>query len=718
MTVVLALGLSLAPLPEWLRPIPSLGQGPLLEQLQAHLLPSGGARQAGGTSPDELPQPALPDAVPEEEEEPPPQPVVRAVPTNPERRLPPTLGLDDLGPAQRARALELEEMRERMGARHVDIEPGCRRQGPQGCEESGLGAFFASLESLRSAPRPRPVRALVIGDSLIASDHITDIVRERLQERHGSGGKGLLFVDRPTRSGRGVRAGQATEGWAITRITDRSPPKERLGLTGVAFAAGASAPQEVRYSVEGARYAELFFLAQPGGGSVQLQVDGKPLQRLQTKWSKPEVAFTRVALPEGAQTLRLRSRGKVELHALSLESGGPGVVSDTIGLPGAYAGVYLRAHRPFFRAQLKRRKPALVVLMLGGNEALRLARGWTTAEEIKQETDQLVQWVQESAPRASCLLLSPLDAGVRTVGGDLVPRKSSRPVGEVLREVAQARGCAYWDALTAMGGEGAALRWLKAGLFHEDLIHPRARGSDLLGHLLDTALQRAFAASRTPYVVAEDEPGLQEPKALQKTFARLRALEQGGGERVGVLQLGDMSVVSPGLTDPLRSVLAKRFGEAVQGQQPQLLVLGYGMEEAEREPGADPEALWREFAARVERLKKEAGEAECLLVGPADRLRQREDGSWEEVPGLERALVELPKVAREQGCAWWSTRAAMGGERSMLRWQRSGLAQGDGVHLSAEGQERLARQFLEDLQGAYEAWVAVQPPAVAKAKGD
>jgi lysophospholipase L1-like esterase len=888
LTLVLGLGLSLAPLPDALRPLPSLAQGPVGPRLLALVTTSSAAsrRQSVGVSPDgeksgdavEVP------ILPEEEE----TPAVVATPSGEVRPEPAkpvnvaTLGLEDLGPAARTAALELEALREKMGAQHVDLEPGCRRMGASGCEESGLAPFFAALEALRDGRRTLPVRAVTLGDSLIASDHITDVVRLRLQERHGSGGKGLLYIDRPTRSGRGVRAGSASPGWEITRIIDKAPPKERLGMTGVAFSTPPGSSQDVRYALDGATVGELWFLAQPNGGSVQLSVDGKPLQRIQTRWTNPEVAFSRVKLPPGGKSLTLRTRGKVELHAVSLESGTPGVVADTIGLPGAYAGVFTRAHRPFFRTQLRQRKPSLVVLMLGGNEAFRLGREWTKPEDIRQEAKGLVEWVRDAVPGSACLVVSPIDAAVRTMGGDLVPRRGSRQVADIFREAAREGGCAYWDALSAMGGEGAAARWLAAGLLHEDLIHPRAKGSDLLGHLFDLSLQRAFDSSRAPRVA--DVPGLHNPtKALAHTFARLQEREQGKPVRVGLLHLG----ASPDdFTEAVRASLVKRFGEGGRGfvalsqptakapgatleltgpwqvedalqapagqawslagaravgapeaslrlrfcegcaasstparlslawldgpgtarmevrvdgteappeppppepftaptvrlrsfpvsgqahtlevrnlgggtltvlgaaldveqpglvydavglpgataftlrdmdpqalaaqlsaRKPQLLVLGYGAAESER-TDLDAETLRRDYGALIARLRADAGGAECLLLGPPDRLRQREDGSWTEAPGLATVLAVLPEVAREQGCAYWSARAAMGGERSLLRWQRTGLSEADGTRLTSAGQERLAASFLLDLLQAYESFKS--RPAELAAEG-
>lgn len=242
LTLALAVGLSLAPVPEAWRPIPSLARGPVVPQLVALVTTSSAAskRKAVGVEPDaERNTPEVP-ILPEEEEPElasagstdagvPLEPVAPVAQAEAD-----SLGLSGLGTATREDALRLEALREKMEARHVDLEPGCRRQGPSGCEESGLAPFFQALRALDEGRRTVPVRVEHLGDSLIASDHITDVARLRLQERHGSGGKGFLYIDRPTRSGRGTRAGQASAGWEFTRIIDRAPPKDRLPMTGVA----------------------------------------------------------------------------------------------------------------------------------------------------------------------------------------------------------------------------------------------------------------------------------------------------------------------------------------------------------------------------------------------------------------------------------------------------------------------------------------------------
>ena len=75
----------------------------------------------------------------------------------------------------------------------------------------------------------------------------------------------------------------------------------------------------------------------------------------------------------------------------------------------------------------------------------------------------------------------------------------------------------------------------------------------------------------------------------------------------------------------------------------------------------------------------------------------------------------LPLVAKDAGCAYWSPRAAMGGEGAMLRWRRSQLGHADGVHLTPEGYSKLADAFVTDLMGAYDTWKKTGAAATATA---
>ncbi len=573
LTVALALGLSFLPLPEALRPFPGLAGDAPLEVAAQLLVPQ---RKKGFQQKDALTgAPVMtagltdtpPEALPGEDD--------GAFVEEPESG--DTAALADratasasaeLGPVSTLPLFELREVRalERLAskvkAQHVDLE-----------FPEALEPFFTALDGLGGGAvgtggSSGPVRVVHLGDSQIASDHITDVVRRRLELRHGSAGPGFLFVDRPTRgAGRTVRTGEASDGWDVVKLTDRARPG-LLGFSGVRFTAKPG--QTTRFDVRGADRVELSFVTTTAGdgeaGELELLADGRPLKTILTRGEgESELAFTEAALPKGAQTLTVSARrGEVSLFGVALERSGRGVVYDTVGLPGAQFGVYLRATETAFTSQLRRRQPALVVLMLGGNEAYEIGRKWITLEDAKKNAEGLVDRVRGAAEGASCLLVAPMDAAVRTVGGELEPRPNTAEVGKMIREVAREKGCAFWDLYAAMGGERSVSRWLEAGLFNADLVHPRARGADVLGHLFDFAVERARLSRPLPSTVAAvrlDPPGLVDAgdgAALARVAKRL-------SERAVFVQLGASHTASHYFTDVVREELQKAHGDGGRG---------------------------------------------------------------------------------------------------------------------------------------------------------
>ena len=51
-------------------------------------------------------------------------------------------------------------------------------------------------------------------------------------------------------------------------------------------------------------------------------------------------------------------------------------------------------------------------------------------------------------------------------------------------QVAIEEGCGWLDLFQAMGGSGSIKRFDKAGLMHDDRVHPKGRGLDVLGQLI------------------------------------------------------------------------------------------------------------------------------------------------------------------------------------------------------------------------------------------
>jgi lysophospholipase L1-like esterase len=734
LTVAFAVGLSIAPIRDVFRPFPALATESPVAVLARVLLPPRAdvhAQDAITGAPD---APAVDAELPEEQ---PPADgrsrdreedlLAAGAPTGNARLY---AGLPSFE-VRGARALD--RWAERVGARHLAIEEGCRRVDAYGtCVRRALDDFFDRLEPLRRGDGMFPVRIVHLGDSQIASDHIADLVRRRLQFRYGSSGRGFLFVDRPTRvSGRKVRTGEASEGWQIASITDRELPG-LVGFTGVRFTSRGSR-QNTRFEVDRSRFAEVAFLTARNGGTLEISADGQTLSSLLTRYDEPALAFSRVRIPAGSKALTLQVEGgEISVLGATLESGAPGVVYDTVGLPGAMFKVFLRAPESAFASQLARRHPALVILMLGGNEAYEIGRGWQKLDGVRRDAKALIQRIRVATPAASCLLLSPMDAGLRTVSGTIAARPHTQEVGRVIREVALEAGCAFWDIFAAMGGERSVARWYEQELFHPDLIHPKGRGADLLGHLFEVALENARQARPGMQVERIDSGEIEgaSGSALAHLFERLRAQEA-----TTIVQVAD----SPWSTDAFSSTVRARLANALQPSAraprldslapPESGALGddarkHEWAEALRARGAsllvlapaapedalevDAGALRAEQSAVLSAMRSAVPDASCLVVGPADRVYLLPGQGAIPAQSTDVATRVLRELAAAQGCAFWSARGAMGGRGAMRRWQSldPALADSSGARLTRAGLVALGDAFADELVAAWRAWVA------------
>ncbi len=100
-------------------------------------------------------------------------------------------------------------------------------------------------------------------------------------------------------------------------------------------------------------------------------------------------------------------------------------------------------------------------------------------------------------------------------------------------------------------------------------------------------------------------------------------------------------------------------------------------------------------------IREGAPEAGCLIVGPLDQARRKEDGRL----GSRRMPSKLSQtqreVALEHECAFFDTFTAMGGKKSMARWYRSGLGGGDLVHPTEHGARRIGSWLADAILAGY-----------------
>jgi hypothetical protein len=325
-----------------------------------------------------------------------------------------------------------------------------------------------------------------------ATDALPGRVRARLQDVFGDGGPGFVHAVKPHRFNHTEVVDRRSTGTWRTWGVSLSNVSDHLYGVGNSTAEGSGSIRLSPRNPSGKiSRVEVYYLAQPGGGTAELKV-GDATATIDTAATQKSARFQALAVADGAHAVELAStRGKIRLFGMSLERDA-GVVVDNMALVSCTAKTMLVNLTEHWKNQLSHRDADLIVIMLGTNEAQWLA-GATAMAEYEQTWEDLLAPIRAARPQASCLVMSPLDqAELRD--GKLVPRRGVPRMVAAQRKAAQVAGCAYWDTFTWMGGSGAAITWNKRGLLGSDFAHMSRRGTAKVADGLADALFSGYKA--------------------------------------------------------------------------------------------------------------------------------------------------------------------------------------------------------------------------------
>lgn len=369
-------------------------------------------------------------------------------------------------------------------------------------EHRGMDAFYRALQRTRASGGL--ARAAHYGDSTIAADGITSTVRARLQRRFGDGGPGYLSagmdprwnIRADVRIGRhgtwdtlSLLLGGASGRYGFGGIVSTAAPDGYLSITGPRRDDGAVP----------LHHFELWYQAGPDGegaarGDWWASVDGKGVGSGSARAGSTGDRFHVAEVPEGFTRAAFgATNGAVPFYGVVMETRGPGVVWDALGVVGIGTRSFDQYGARHLTGQVERRRPDLVVVMLGGNEL-----GWPIL--AKGDGSSYVPYYQAAlrrirtgAPGSGCLVVTPLDQGTREGGAPGTKPTLARLVAGQ-KKAAEIEGCAFWNAFAAMGGEGAVVRWskLRPPLAWTDLLHLSAAGQDIVGQLLADAIEGGY----------------------------------------------------------------------------------------------------------------------------------------------------------------------------------------------------------------------------------
>ncbi len=165
----------------------------------------------------------------------------------------------------------------------------------------------------------------------------------------------------------------------------------------------------------------------------------------------------------------------------------------------------------------KRRDPDLVILAYGSNESVDDDQ---PIGVYKNNLREVLARLRRASPDTSCVLVGPGDFPLKRP--DNLARPAPARVADIVaaqRELAQEAGCAFWDTVQFMGGEGSMAYWAAAqpAMAMSDHLHLNRRGYTRMGMALADALMFDFdGGAPTPApggdpVLAREGPATDPP---------------------------------------------------------------------------------------------------------------------------------------------------------------------------------------------------------------
>ena len=347
----------------------------------------------------------------------------------------------------------------------------------------GNERFFDEVFAALEQAEEKPVRIVHYGDSQIEEDRITGTIRERLQERFGGNGPGMMparKLSTPRMSGSSsVKLRRYFNyGGQGNRASGRQygPFADFTRLDSVTT---LSFRQVVRKDQRPSNFERVTLVA--GNVRSYLNVSNEGDQRRVETTDNP-LSFIRYELPDSSARVSLTTTGHADLYGVLLDSK-TGVRMDNVPMRGCSGTIFTSMDDAQLRSFYKEENVRMIILQYGGNSVPYLKTD-KVISNYKENIRKQIRHIQELAPKAKIVFIGPSDMAT-TINGKRQTYPKLATVVDSLRSAALECGAAYWDIYGVMGGEGSMVQWVTArpALAGPDYIHFTLAGARKVGEM-------------------------------------------------------------------------------------------------------------------------------------------------------------------------------------------------------------------------------------------
>jgi len=349
--------------------------------------------------------------------------------------------------------------------------------------------LFSSFEQCEK--QNELIHILHYGDSQIEGDRITGYIRQKLQEKFGGEGPGLLPAVQPIpTSSVGQLASENIERYIISGALQNRIPHNRYGVLGQvgitqgesSFSAASRNWNNTFERVKEFQKIRLFV----GRSSNHFQAELiAPNKKSWTGSIVEETSPVQVFSWESEAPLKkftLRMRGAGEIYGVAVD-GISGIAMSNVPFRGSSGTFFCDIDSAVMTSMMKELNVKLILLEFGGN-MMPAIKTDKAISNYKQKMSEQIVCLEKWCPGVKIILIGPADMSTK-VNGKLQTYPYLEKMIEALKEAALENDAAFWNMYEVMGGKNSMMDWVKNSppWAAPDYIHFTSKGADRIGGL-------------------------------------------------------------------------------------------------------------------------------------------------------------------------------------------------------------------------------------------
>ena len=356
--------------------------------------------------------------------------------------------------------------------------------------------FFEQIE--KCCADNTVVHIMHYGDSQIEMDRISGILRQRLQERFGGFGAGLMpAVQIIPSSAVNQSASENIERYVISGLHRNRASHNRYGALGQvaqvngsgAITFGASNYARTFSGTKQWTQERVFLGAHSKSFQTTLAAETfRQGQKVDNQDNKYSILTWEI---DTTKRTTLYFSGTAEVLGVALES--PcGVFVDNVPLRGSSGTFFSQIDKTSISFMYDALNVRLIFLQFGGNMMPQI-NSQKAIDKYMENMAEQIQFLQQLAPQAKIVLIGPADMS-KKVNGKLQTYPLLTELIESMKRTANQNNAAFWNIFAVMGGNNSMIDWVKEkpSLAAPDYIHFTARGADKIGEILFDSMMKYY----------------------------------------------------------------------------------------------------------------------------------------------------------------------------------------------------------------------------------